>query len=136
VKTFAADYGAKWPKAVAKVIDDLYVLLSFYEFRAEHWIHQTLVRSLLTGDGSGNRGFGLTAYAEHGDLHPSVLITHDFRSTTASAPSTAALGLHCDRGNLGSPPRLSPGLRVLQLWSAGARRNSTTVASMLRRYTP
>lgn len=38
-KRFAADYGAKWPNAVAKVIDDLDVLLAFYDFPAEHWIH-------------------------------------------------------------------------------------------------
>jgi putative transposase len=38
-KAFAADYGAKWPKAAAKVIDDLDVLLAFYDFPAEHWIH-------------------------------------------------------------------------------------------------
>jgi len=36
---FAADYGAKWPKAVAKIIDDLDVLLAFYDYPAEHWIH-------------------------------------------------------------------------------------------------
>ncbi len=38
-KAFAADYGAKWPKAVAKIVDDLDVLLAFYDFPAEHWIH-------------------------------------------------------------------------------------------------
>lgn len=38
-KAFAADYGAKWPKAVAKITDDLDVLLAFYDFPAEHWIH-------------------------------------------------------------------------------------------------
>ena len=38
-KAFAADYGAKWPKAVAKIIDDLDVLLAFYDYPAEHWIH-------------------------------------------------------------------------------------------------
>ena len=38
-KAFAADYGAKWPKAVAKVIDDLDVLLAFYDYPAEHWVH-------------------------------------------------------------------------------------------------
>ncbi len=38
-KAFAADYGAKWPKAVAKVTDDLDVLLAFYDYPAEHWIH-------------------------------------------------------------------------------------------------
>jgi transposase-like protein len=38
-KAFAADYGAKWPKAVAKITDDLDVLLAFYDYPAEHWIH-------------------------------------------------------------------------------------------------
>ena len=39
VKAFAADYGAKWPKAAAKITDDLDVLLAFYDYPAEHWIH-------------------------------------------------------------------------------------------------
>jgi putative transposase len=39
VKAFAADYGAKWPKAVAKITDDIDVLLTFYDYPAEHWIH-------------------------------------------------------------------------------------------------
>ena len=38
-KAFAADYGAKWPKATAKITDDLDVLLAFYDYPAEHWIH-------------------------------------------------------------------------------------------------
>ena len=38
-KAFAADYGAKFPKAVAKITDDLDVLLAFYDYPAEHWIH-------------------------------------------------------------------------------------------------
>ena len=36
---FAADYGTKWPKAAAKITDDLDVLLAFYDSPAEHWIH-------------------------------------------------------------------------------------------------
>jgi putative transposase len=36
---FAREYGVKWPKAVAKIVDDLEVLLAFFEFPAEHWIH-------------------------------------------------------------------------------------------------
>jgi transposase-like protein len=39
VKTFAADYGAKWPKAVAKISDNVDVLLEFYNYPAEHWVH-------------------------------------------------------------------------------------------------
>jgi putative transposase len=38
-KAFAGLYGAKFPKAVAKVIDDLDVLVEFYNYPAEHWIH-------------------------------------------------------------------------------------------------
>jgi len=38
-KTFADTYGAKFPKAVAKIIDDLDVLLEFYRYPAEHWVH-------------------------------------------------------------------------------------------------
>jgi transposase-like protein len=39
VKVFKDLYEAKWPKAVAKITDDLDVLLAFYDFPAEHWIH-------------------------------------------------------------------------------------------------
>lgn len=39
VKAFADAYGAKWPKAVAKVTGDLDVLLAFYDYPAEHWVH-------------------------------------------------------------------------------------------------
>jgi putative transposase len=38
-KTFANQFGAKFPKAVAKITDDLDVLLTFYDFPAEHRIH-------------------------------------------------------------------------------------------------
>ena len=38
-RAFAADYGTKWPKAAAKIIDDLDVLVEFYDYPAEHWIH-------------------------------------------------------------------------------------------------
>jgi transposase-like protein len=32
-------FAAKYPKAVAKVVDDAEALLAFYDFPAEHWIH-------------------------------------------------------------------------------------------------
>jgi putative transposase len=38
-KAFADEYGAKWPKAAAKISDDLDVLLTFYDYPAEHWVH-------------------------------------------------------------------------------------------------
>jgi transposase-like protein len=39
VRAFEATYGAKFPKAVAKITDDLPELLAFYDYPAEHWIH-------------------------------------------------------------------------------------------------
>ena len=36
---FAAEFGVKWPKAAAKITNDLDVLLAFYDYPAEHWIH-------------------------------------------------------------------------------------------------
>ena len=39
MKAFEAAYGAKFPKAVAKIIDDLDQLLAFYDFPAQHWVH-------------------------------------------------------------------------------------------------
>jgi putative transposase len=38
-KAFEAAYGAKFPKAVAKITDDLDQLLAFYDYPAEHWVH-------------------------------------------------------------------------------------------------
>jgi transposase-like protein len=39
VKAFESAYGAKFPKAVAKITDDLEELLAFYDYPAEHWVH-------------------------------------------------------------------------------------------------
>ena len=39
IQAFAHDYGVKWPKAVAKVVDDAEELLCFFDFPAEHWLH-------------------------------------------------------------------------------------------------
>jgi transposase-like protein len=39
VKAFEVDFGAKFPKAVAKIVDDLDTLLEYYRYLAEHWSH-------------------------------------------------------------------------------------------------
>ena len=39
IKAFEIDYGAKYPKAVAKIVEDADVLLEFYKYPAEHWVH-------------------------------------------------------------------------------------------------
>lgn len=38
-KAFVDEYKTKWPKAAAKITDDLDELLAFYDFPAEHWVH-------------------------------------------------------------------------------------------------
>jgi putative transposase len=69
-KAFAAEFGVKWPKAAAKITDDLDVLLAFYDYPAEHWIHlrttnpiestfaTVRLRQRVT-KGPGNRGAGV-----------------------------------------------------------------------------
>ena len=39
VQAFEVSYRAKFPKAVAKITDDVEVLLAFYDSPAEYWIH-------------------------------------------------------------------------------------------------
>lgn len=39
VKAFAGQYGAKYPMAVKRLVDDEEELLAFVDFPAEHWIH-------------------------------------------------------------------------------------------------
>jgi putative transposase len=39
IGALVSDYGAKWPKAVAKVVDDRDALLAFFDYPAEHWLH-------------------------------------------------------------------------------------------------
>ena len=39
IQALVGDYGVKWPKAVAKVVDDQEALLAFFDYPAEHWLH-------------------------------------------------------------------------------------------------
>jgi putative transposase len=39
IEALAGEFGIKWPKAVAKIVDEKEELLTFYEFLAEHWVH-------------------------------------------------------------------------------------------------
>jgi len=39
VKEFAEEFGTKWPKAAAKIEDEKEVLLTYYDYPAEHWRH-------------------------------------------------------------------------------------------------
>ncbi|MBV9172355.1 MAG: transposase, partial [Chloroflexi bacterium] len=39
IEQFAATYGAKYPKAVDKVLKDRDALLAHFDFPADHWVH-------------------------------------------------------------------------------------------------
>jgi len=39
IEAFASEFSAKWPKAVAKIVEDKEALLSFYDYPAQHWRH-------------------------------------------------------------------------------------------------
>jgi transposase-like protein len=39
IEAFAGEFGTKWPKAVAKIVDDKEALLTFYDYPALHWRH-------------------------------------------------------------------------------------------------
>ena len=39
MKAFEAAYGAKFPKTVTKITDDVEELLAFYDYPAGHWVH-------------------------------------------------------------------------------------------------
>lgn len=39
MKAFEAAYGARFPKATAKITDDADELLAFYDYPAEHWVY-------------------------------------------------------------------------------------------------
>jgi transposase-like protein len=39
IKEFSGEFSVKWPKAVAKIVDEREALLAFYDYPAEHWRH-------------------------------------------------------------------------------------------------
>ena len=39
IEEFASEFGAKWPKAISRIVDDKYALLTYYDYPAEHWRH-------------------------------------------------------------------------------------------------
>ena len=68
VKAFQAAYGAKFPKATAKIADDADELLAFYDFPAEHWVHlRTTNPIVIWGPG------GVVLHVDHEGLRGRVL---------------------------------------------------------------
>jgi len=39
IEAFTAEFSAKWPKSVAKIVDEKEALLTYYDYPAEHWRH-------------------------------------------------------------------------------------------------
>jgi len=120
VKGFAADYGAKWPKAVAKITEHTDVLLAFYDYPAEHWIHlrttnpiestfaTVRLRQRVT-KGPGSRAAGIAMAFK-------LLESAQTRWRAVNAPHLVALvraGAHFDRGKLVERPDGSGGEQLV-----------------------
>ena len=115
VKGFESTYGAKFPKAVAKISDDVEQLLAFYDFPAEHWIHLRTTnpiestfatvrnRSKIT-KGPGSRAAGIAmAYT--------LIEAAQSRWRAVNAPHLVALvraGAKFENGNSSNGPTTPP----------------------------
>ncbi|SNT47882.1 Transposase, Mutator family [Streptosporangium subroseum] len=109
-------YGAKWPRAVAKITDDLDELLAFYDYPAEHRIHlrttnpvestfaTVRLRQRVT-KGSGSRAAGVAMAFK-------LIESAQARRRTVNAPHLGALvraGAKFERGQLVERPGGSGG---------------------------
>ncbi|SEU40760.1 Transposase (or an inactivated derivative) [Nonomuraea wenchangensis] len=92
VAAFEAAYGAKFPKAVAKVTDDVDELLAFYDYPAEHWRH---MRTSDSG-GFGRPGPGASRHDRHSQ--PDRRPYGDHRRTPPAHLNGAAHAAHTDEG--------------------------------------
>jgi transposase-like protein len=95
VRSFADEFGVKWPKAVEKITKNEEALLAFYDFPAEHWVHlkttnpiessfsTVRLRTRVT-KGAGSRAAGLAmAYK--------LMRTAESRWRAVNAPKLVAL---------------------------------------------
>ena len=39
IDEFAAAFGAKWPKAISRIVEEKDALITYYDYPAEHWRH-------------------------------------------------------------------------------------------------
>jgi hypothetical protein len=85
VKGFEAAYGAKFPKAVAKITDDLDELLAFYGYPAEHWVHLRTTNPIESTSATAPRSLRAPALGQPGWPWPS---SSSKQRKTAGAPST------------------------------------------------
>ena len=112
IDAFAAEFAVKWPKAVAKVVDDAEPRLGFYDFPAEHGVHlkttnpiestfaTVRLRTQVT-KGPGSRAAGLAMAFE-------LIEAAEQRWRSVNAPQLVALvraGAKFDKGVLVERPR-------------------------------
>jgi putative transposase len=115
IEALVSDYGAKWPKAVAKVVDDTEALLTFYDYPAEHWIHlrttnpiestfsPVRARTRIT-KGPGNKDAGLAMVFK-------LLEAAEQRWRAVNGPHLVALvraGARFEKGRLVERPKEAP----------------------------
>lgn len=115
VAAFNLAYGAKFGKAVAKVVDDLDDLLAFYDFPAEHWVHlrttnpiestfATVRHRTKVTKGPGSKAAGLAMAFK-------LIEAAQARWRAVNAPHLVALvraGARFDRGKLVERPAPTP----------------------------
>ncbi len=115
IEALVSDYGAKWPKAVAKVVDDKEALLCFFDYPAEHWLHlrttnpiestfsPVRARTRVT-KGPGNRQAGLAMVFK-------LLEAAEGRWRAVNGPHLVALvraGARFEKGRLVERPKEAP----------------------------
>ncbi|GGN52149.1 hypothetical protein GCM10011579_008830 [Streptomyces albiflavescens] len=101
VKAFEKAYGAKWPKAVKKITDEVDELPAFYDFPAEHWIHLRTTNPIESSFSTVK----LRTKATRSAGSPAVALAMVFNLVESAPPA------RCDR----TPPcRPRPGRRLLR----------------------
>jgi transposase-like protein len=115
IQALVSDYGARWPKAVAKVVDDREALLCFFDFPAEHWLHlrttnpiestfsPVRARTRIT-KGPGSKDAGLAMVFK-------LLEAAEGRWRAVNGPHLVALvraGARFDKGRLVERPKEAP----------------------------
>jgi putative transposase len=115
IQALVSDYGAKWPKAVAKVVDDTEALLTFFDYPAEHWLHlrttnpiestfsPVRARTRIT-KGPGNKQAGLAMVFK-------LLEAAEGRWRSVNGPQLVALvraGARFEKGKLVERPKEAP----------------------------
>ena len=115
IQALVSDYGAKWPKAVAKVVDDTEALLTFFDYPAEHWLHLRTTNPIestfspvraRTGvtKGPGSKDAGLAMVFK-------LLEAAEGRWRAVNGPHLVALvraGARFDKGRLVERPKEAP----------------------------